>query len=67
MRRIILTIVAISVFFYGCSKNVSVQDVQEGTQHVSNIINGKNASEVFANLAHASNDISQKLKESGIK
>lgn len=67
MRRIILIIIAIPVFIYGCNKNVSVQDVQEGTQHVSNIINGKNASEVLANLAHVSNDISQKLKESGIK
>ena len=67
MKNIILAIIPISLILFGCSKNVTVGDIQEGTQHISNIMNGKNASEVIANVAHATNDISAKMKESGTK
>ncbi|AUR52027.1 hypothetical protein [Aquella oligotrophica] len=67
MKNLILIVAPLSLILFGCGKNVGVQDVQEGAQHISNIMNGKNASEVIANLAHASNDISLKMKESGIK
>lgn len=67
MKNLMLIIVPLSLILLGCGKNIGVQDIQEGAQHISNIMNAKSASDVIGNIAHATNDISEKMKESGLK
>ncbi|RTL01505.1 MAG: hypothetical protein EKK57_04425 [Proteobacteria bacterium] len=64
MKKVSVMMLFMAIGLFGCDKKVSIQDVQEGTQHINNIVNSQNASEVISNVAHATNDISEKMKES---
>lgn len=64
MKKVSVMMLFMAIGLFGCDKKVSIQDVQEGAQHINNIVNSQNASEVISNVAHATNDISEKMKES---
>lgn len=63
-----LTLILAAIAISSCGdKNVSVADIQEGVNHITNISNSKNASDVIANVTHAANDIQTKLNTSSAK
>ena len=54
----IITLLISTILITGCGdKKVTLDDIQNGVDHVNNVLNSKNASEALANVAHVASDV----------